>query len=110
MSLTEMQRLHGFSPDWQVTYSCAQGLASCSPPFLRVSYLVWGKPVSRNYFILGLAEITVAGLRNVWSRANTQVLAFQLASSSPDIIAKFGRSCSKGTAKPCGKGSARVLS
>lgn len=68
-------------------------LGSCCLPFLHFSHPAWGRSVSRTYFILGLAEITVAGLGDVCSRANSQLLASQLASSSPNAIAKLGRSC-----------------
>lgn len=44
------------------------------------------------YFILSLADITVAGLEDAWSRAKRQVLALQLATSIPNAIGKFSRS------------------
>lgn len=106
MSLLEMQQLHALAlPSRCLTATLV--LVSCSPPFLYLPYLTWGILFSRNYFILGLAEITVVGLGNVWSRANSKILASQIASSSPNIIAKIGRSCSEHpTAKPPPQGCA----
>lgn len=45
--------------------------------------------------MLSLADITVAGLGDAWSRANRLVLALQLATSIPNAIDKFSRSCQR---------------
>lgn len=70
-------------------------LGSCSLPFLHFFHPAWGRLVSRNLFFLCLADVTVAGLGDAWSRANRQVLAPQLTTSIPNATDKFSRGCQR---------------